>query len=206
MAKKTWAITLTLFVLGLSSCAKPPEKEISQAEKAVESAREASEDSTYAATELRRAEASLAESQREIQTQKERFAIMRSFDHSLELLARVVSEAETARQTALEQKQAAREAAAERLEQAKEALEKARTDLEAAPRGKGTKPDLQALSADLAGIQSQLQEMEEQIEMEKFYQARDKGDSIIAAARDVSQEIQTAQEMRAKILAARRQH
>ena len=54
-----WSSVLVLLVLGIASCAKPPEAEIAQAQAAIDQAK-TKEAAEYAANELRAAEDSLA--------------------------------------------------------------------------------------------------------------------------------------------------
>ncbi len=76
--KRPLALPLVLAALlaGLAACAEPPAAEEQSADQALQAARDA-EAETYAPESLRAADTALQEARTEIQTQNERFAIMR---------------------------------------------------------------------------------------------------------------------------------
>lgn len=73
-----WSGVLLLLVLGLASCAKPPEADMAAAKAAIDDAR-TKEASDYAPAELKAAEDSLASAQSEIDRQQAKFALFRSY-------------------------------------------------------------------------------------------------------------------------------
>ena len=190
-------------MLAVVGCAEPPMEELGRAEKAVQATREA-EARTYARDSLRKAESTLQGAQTEIQTQNERYAILRDYDDAVEQLTTAIREAEAARQEAVEAKEAARLEAEMRLEEARSAVVEAETALAEAPRAKGTKADILALTFDLDGIKVQVIELEAQVAEEEYFDAHDKADSIVVAANEVTAEILAAIEMQAQLMEQRR--
>jgi hypothetical protein len=195
---------LLLAMIGvLSGCAEPPEAEAQRAQEAVQTVRDA-EAATYAPEALRGVETALVEAQQEIQTQNERFAIMRDYEEAEKMLATVQQTAADAREEATAKKEEARLEAETRYETASQSAAAAAAALEEAPRGKGTRADIAALTADLEAIQGELVELVSQIEAEEYFAAQDKADALIASAEAISEEIQIAVETQERILSKRR--
>ncbi|TDI35231.1 MAG: hypothetical protein E2P03_01565 [Acidobacteria bacterium] len=186
-----------------AACAEPPEETAQQAEQDLQAARDA-DAATYAAEELRDARLALEEAQQEIQAQNERFAIMRDYEEAEKKLAGSMEKAHLARETAVENKEAARMAAVAGLELARQAIEEATTALADAPRGKGTRADISALTADLDGVRAEVPALESQIEDEGYFAARDKAAAMAESALAIAEEIKAAVEIEARILAKRR--
>ncbi len=204
MTKRIPALAALAAVLILTTaCAEPPEETMLQAEQELQTARDAESD-TYAAEELRDARLALEEAQLEVQTQNERFAIMRDYEEAEKMLAGAMEKSRLARDAAVERKEEARLAAVESLNLAQQAIEEATVALADAPRGKGTKADISALTADLDGVISQVPALESQIDEEDYFAARDKGASMAESAQAIAEEIKAAVEIEARILAKRR--
>ena len=203
MSKRIPVLATLVAVLVLTTgCAEPPEETMLQADQALQTARDA-EAETYAAEELRDARLALEEAQLEVQTQNERFAIMRDYEDAIKGLENAAQQADATREKADAEKEANRLQAETLLQQARQAVTDADGSLEKAPRGKGTKADIAALSADLDAVRNEIPALEAQISGEEYFGAQDKASSVIAAAQAISQEIEAAVEMQAKILAKR---
>ncbi|MFQ5720172.1 MAG: hypothetical protein ACE5IK_11555 [Acidobacteriota bacterium] len=206
MTQRWRSIVLIMGVgLGLlaGGCAKPPEDDLARAEEALQAVRDA-EGATYAKASLRDVAVALRAAQLEVETQKERFAILRNYDDAKQKLKITMEKAAAARTEAVEAKEAARVEAEDRLEKARAALAAAESSLEEAPRGKGTKADIAALESDVEGIKTQIAALEGQIAAEEYLDAQDKAGSIITAANEVTAEIQAAIDMQAKLMEERR--
>jgi hypothetical protein len=195
-------LLLAMTVL-LAGCAEPPEAEAQRTLEAVQTVRDA-EAETYAPEALRGVETALAEAQQEIQTQNERFAIMRDYEEAEKKLASTQEMATKAREEAVAKKEEARLEAEAGLEAATQAADAATLALEEAPRGKGTRADIAALSADLEVIRGEILEVASQIEAEEYFAAQDKADTLIASSEAISEEIRIAVETQERILSKRR--
>ena len=200
MRRQLFAALVGILLVG---CAEPPVKEAELSEQALQAARDA-DAATYASEALLAAEAALRQAQQEVQTQNERFALLRDYEDAIKGLDDGAQKADAAREKADVEKEANRLQAEALLQQAGQAIADAEGSLEKAPRGKGTKADIAALTADLDAIRNELPELETQITTEEYFGAQDKANSVIAAAQSISQEIEAAVEMQAKILAKRR--
>jgi hypothetical protein len=204
MHKSTVRPLLLLAMAGLlAGCAEPPDAEAQRAQEAVQTVRDA-EAETYAPEALRAVETALADAQQEIQTQNERFAIMRDYEEAEKKLASVGEQATAAREEAIAKKEEARLEAEAGYEAAIQAAEAAAAALDEAPRGKGTRADIAALSADLEAIQGEIAELAGQIEAEEYFAAQDKADALIASSEAISEEIRIAVETQKRILSERR--
>jgi len=203
MRKSTVLPLLLLAMTGLlAGCAEPPDAEAQLTQEAVQTVRDA-EAETYAPEALRGVETALAGAQQEVQTQNERFAIMRDYEEAEKMLTSVQEMATKAREEAVAKKEEARLEAEAGYVAATEAATAATAALEEAPRGKGTRADIAALNADLEVIQGELVELASQIEAEEYFAAQDKADTLIASAEAISEEIQIAVETQARILSKR---
>ena len=109
------ALVLVCLIGPLAGCAAPPTKELSQAEGAIVAARAAGA-ATYAADDLRTAEATLARAQAEVTERDFRAAL----GHALDAIAR----AQVAATTAVEQRVQARLAADQTLDDFASLIEK----------------------------------------------------------------------------------
>ncbi len=131
--KCAWMTTMVVLAaaLSLTACAKPPQVEVEGVAAALTRA-ESAEAATYAADELEQAREAQRAAAAEIDAQGQKFALVRSYDHALELL------------------QAANEAAAAAEQAAAAGRARVKADAEAAVAAIGE--SLTAVDADLAAL------------------------------------------------------
>jgi len=186
---------LFVMALFLTGCASPPDTEMSEAQAALDNARTSAQADTWAPEEYARAKASLDAAKQEIETQGERFGMMRNYDKAKQDLAKVKSEAAAAESAAAANKQKARDEANTKLQEATSAIEAARQSLAAAPVTKDTRVDIQLFTADLDGLDQSLAEVRNMISGEDYKGASVKADTITQTANGISQKLTEAKEL-----------
>jgi len=170
---RTFTAPLVISVLALTAgaCAAPPTAAIDAAETALATARTA-DAAQYAPEDLQEAETAMAALRAELQTQEEKFGLLRSYDKASELAAETTRMSDAAEQQATAERERLREETAEMLAAARAALEESKLLLTEAPRGKGTEADLAALANDLTLVEAALQSAEQEFGGEHYIGAR----------------------------------
>ncbi len=185
-----------LFVVAwlLTGCASPPDAELTEAQAALDNARQSSQAETWAPEEYGRAKASLDAARQEVEAQNDRFGMMRNYDKAKQDLAKVKSEAAAAESAAAANKQRARDESNTKLQDAVASIEAARQALAAAPVTKDTRVDIQLFTADLDGLNQSLDEVRAMITSEDYRGASVKADTITQSANDIMQKLTEARE------------
>lgn len=148
-----------LAALSLAACGGPPQKEIDAAKAALAAAEEAGADA-YAPEAYDKAEAALAQANAEVESQKGKFVLMRSYGRSKQLLRQVAADAEKAKTEAAAGRIQARSDAEAEIASARTALDGAIAAVAGAPAGKDSRGDLQILKGDLEALKGTLSEAE----------------------------------------------
>lgn len=177
--------------LALTGCATEPVEDIQAAESALEDARTA-EAQAYAPDAWEAANDARARLDAELQAQKDRFGLLRSYDNAKNLAAEVKQAAQSASETAMQAKQQARDEATTLMAQAREEYARAQQALDRAPKGKGTQADLAALRADTSGIEPTLAEMQQAFDAQDYLTAKARATAAIEASQRVIQQIEGA--------------
>lgn len=177
--------------LVLTGCATEPVEDIQAAESALEDARTA-EAQAYAPDAWEAANDARARLDAELQAQKDRFGLLRSYDNAKNLAAEVKQAAQSASETAMQAKQQARDEATTLMAQAREEYARAQQALDRAPTGKGTQADLAALRADTSGIEPTLAEMQQAFDAQDYLTAKARATAAIEASQRVIQQIEGA--------------
>lgn len=198
MTKKQILVpVLTLLVPAvLIACAKRPAEELQAADNAIAQARTASV-KEYAADSLQAAEKAYSEMRTEAETQDAKFALTRSYEHTVELADQVKSAADKAIADAARAKEQAKNEASAAIELAMTKLQEAQTELASAPTGKGTKADIDAMKADLAGVESSIQEARAAFDREAYKEVMAKTEAASQGAERVKGAVVMAKEMKA---------
>ncbi|MDX1642724.1 MAG: hypothetical protein R3244_00055 [Thermoanaerobaculia bacterium] len=168
-------VAALLLLLPLTACA-PPEEEITAAENAVAEA-EAAEAPTYAPEAWSEAMETLTAAKTEIETQKAKNFVTRSYKDARELLAQAEQKGRAAVTAAAEEKARATEAAREALDTARQGMEEIRTllaELAECPRQpKGFKKDLELLAGQADAIEAELASAQQTFDDGDIYGATD---------------------------------
>lgn len=185
---------LFVMALFLTGCASPPDAELTEAQAALDNARQTDQADTWAPEEYGRAKASFDAAKTEIEAQNERFGLMRNYDKAKQDLEKAKSEAAAAQTAAAANKQKARDEANTKLQDAVASIEAARQALAAAPVTKDTRVDIQLFTADLDGLDQSLAEVRNMISGEDYRGASVKADTITQSANDIMTKLTEARD------------
>jgi DNA repair exonuclease SbcCD ATPase subunit len=185
---------LFVMALFLTGCASPPDAELTEAQAALDNARQTDQADTWAPEEYGRAKSSLDAAKTEIEAQNERFGVMRNYDKAKQDLDKAKSEAAAAQTAAAANKQKARDEANTKLQDAVASIEAARQALAAAPVTKDTRVDIQLFTADLDGLDQSLAEVRNMISGEDYRGASVKADTITQSANDIMTKLTEARD------------
>ena len=188
------SVGLCLLIGGLAGCAGQPETEMAEAEAALQDARDVAQAEEYAPQEYQDAMAAMDAAKQEIETQNERFAVMRNYDTAQENLAKATTAAREAKKAAQTNKDLARDEADNKVREATAAIEIAREALDKAPVTKDTRPDIQLFNSDLDGLGQSLDQVQELMLSEDYTGASLKAETIAQNANNIARELTEARE------------
>lgn len=185
-------MTTALLALCLlqSGCARAPVDQIHTAEQAVADAR-AAEAAKYATEDFVKLEGQLGLLKKELETQDEKFSLIRDYGKAEQLAATLTSEAQQLIRSSIAKKQEAQEAAARGLQAAQEAISTAQGLVAKAPVGKD-RPAFEAIKHDAEALSLSLQEAQKVLEQGDFLDAQYRAKAIADKARSLSEEIESA--------------
>lgn len=191
-----WSGVLVLLVLGLASCAKPPEAEMSAAQAAIDQAK-TKEAAEYAATELKAAEDSLAAARSEIDRQGAKFALFRSYKVAKAKALAAQTAGTAAADAAVKNKEIARQDAEKSLADAMQAIVDVRALLDSAPgkklmRAKEARQAIEQIKTELDATEASLENVRTAQAQEKFKPAARMAKDAAAKARSLGSEVQAA--------------
>jgi len=173
-------------VIMFSSCAKVPEVEITNAKAAVEAAKAAEAD-RYVTAEYRALNDSLNVAMTEIETQKSKFALLRSYKKANAMLANVMTLSNTVKENAGIRKEEVKNQAQQSLAEATTLVAEVKDLLTKSPKGKEGKEALEAIQNDLVLVEASLGEVSTLINNGDYLTAVDK----VKAANDKAASLKT---------------
>ncbi len=173
-------------VIMFSSCAKVPEVEITNAKAAVEAAKAAEAD-RYVTAEYRALNDSLNVAMTEIETQKSKFALLRSYKKANAMLANVMTLSNTVKENAGIRKEEVKNQAQQSLAEATTLVAEVKDLITKAPKGKEGKEALEAIQNDLVLVEASLGEVSTLINNGDYLTAVDK----VKAANDKAASLKT---------------
>lgn len=180
-------LALALLVVG---CAKPPVEEQNAAKQGLDNARTIAE--KWAPNEWRSAQQAFDDANKEIETQNNRFALMRNYDKAKQMLADAKTAADRAKQAGTDNKEAAKKEAEAKLADAEAAIAAARTALDAAPKTKDTKADIELFKSDLDGLGTSLGDARNMMAQEAYKEVSAKADTVKNQATDIKTKLEEA--------------
>lgn len=191
-----WSGVLVLLVLGLASCAKPPEAEMSAAQAAIDQAKQ-KEAAEYAPQELRAAEDSLAAARSEIDRQNAKFALFRSYKQAKVKAASAQTAGAAAADAAVKNKELARQEAERNLAEATQAIADVRTQLDSPEgkrlvRAKEARQAIEQIRQELDATEASLENVRAAQAQEKYKQAARMAGEATQKARSLGTEVQGA--------------
>jgi hypothetical protein len=198
MRKNLWfGLVLLVGLFLVAGCAKAPQMEIDAAQASLAAAKTA-EAAEYAPRALAGAQDAINAMDAELAAQQKKFALFRSYKHAKELIAAAKTAGDQAAQTAVAEKEKARQEATNLIAQGKASLEEAKAMLAKAPRGKGSQADIKALESDLAAAEMALVDVDNVFASGKFLQAKAKANAAMQQIQNVKNAIQAAIDARTK--------
>jgi hypothetical protein len=191
-----WFGILVLLLMGVASCAKPPEMEIQAAQAALDQAK-VKEATEYASAEYRAAADSLTAANAEIDRQKAKFALFRSYKNATQKALSAKTAAEQAATAAVRNKELARQEAEAALATAVQEIADTRALIDSdlgkrLMRAKEAKQALTQIVADLDAAEATLANVREGIGNERYRVATSMGNEAVAKVQQLRSEVQTA--------------
>ncbi|HSL17078.1 MAG TPA: hypothetical protein VLB51_04155 [Methylomirabilota bacterium] len=174
--RSTIAVAAVAALSILTGCSEPPQAEIDAVKASVQSA-EAADAATYAPAELEAAREAERAAVAEVEAQKAKFVLSRSYEQATGMLADAAAKADDARVAAVTNREEAMAAANDAVEALTGQLTAVEADLAAlgscrrAP--KGFAQDLELMRGKVEALSAQVAELEAQVAAERFLEARD---------------------------------
>ena len=188
-------VPVLVLCAALAGCAQSPVAEIDGAKQALDRARDA-QAPDYAPEAWTAANDAQARLDAELDAQKNKNALFRSYTKAKELASEVKTSAEQAVTLASTGKEKAKTDAATLMSQARDEYAIAEKALASAPKGKGTEADLASLKGNVTGIDGTLAEMQRAFDAGDFIGAKTKAQAAIDASREIVKEIEAAKAQR----------
>jgi hypothetical protein len=182
--------SLIVALLLVAACAQPPTEKLAAAEKAVGDAREAGAP-TYLGEDFTKLEGMLASAKKEVAEQDAKFALLRDYGKSEQLLASITTDAARITTETGKKKEEAKVAATQAQQAAQAAVQAAQALVAKAPAGKD-RAALQAIKADSEGLTASLAEIQKAIDGGDYQGAQAKAKAIQDKAQAISTEVETA--------------
>ena len=168
-------LVLTLPLVLVAGCAKPPQVELDKAKATLNTAGEA-EAATYAPQEWQAAQDAMNAVNAEMEVQANKFALFRSYKKTKELITAAETAATQAEQAGRAGKEKARQEAQAALDAVRTALTDAQNMLaeldKCKRKPKGFKQDMELLQGNLDGLNASLPEVESAMTSEEFLTAK----------------------------------
>lgn len=184
-------VALAGMALLFTSCAKLPEAEITNAKAAVEAAKAAEAD-RYIPAEYRAVQDSLNNAMAEVENQKSKFVLFRSYKKVTVKLNNVVTLANTVKENAGIKKEEVKNEAQQTLAEATALVAEVKELIAKAPKGKEGKEALEAIQSDLALVEASLAEVSTLINNGDYLTALDKVKAASEKATGLKSELEEA--------------
>jgi hypothetical protein len=192
---KNGFLPVLVLSLAFAGCAQSPVAEIDGAKQALDRARE-SQAPDYAPEAWNAANDAQSRLDAELDAQKNKTSLFRSYAKAKDLASEVKTSAERATELAAAGKDKAKTEAAALMGQARDEYALADKALTSAPHGKGTEADLASLKGGVTSIDATLAEMQAAFDAGDYIMAKTKAQAAIDASREVVKEIETAKAQR----------
>ena len=180
----------------LAGCSKEPVLAVQDAEASLTKLQGAGA-AEYAPQALSDAQNAMAQMKAEIEAQKGKFVLFRSFKNAEAMALTAKSTAEAGVVTTEANKAAAKAEAENALAAARAALVEAQRLVAEAPVGKGSELDIKMLQSDLMGVEQSLADADGTLAAGSFNQARTKAQAAMNAANTIAGDVNNAIALRA---------
>jgi hypothetical protein len=189
-------VILIAAIAMFAGCSKEPVLAIQDAEATL-SQLQAAGAAEYAPQALSDAQNAMAQLKAEVEAQKGKFVLFRSFKNAEAMALTAKQTAEAGVQTTEANKAAAKAEAENALAAARAALTEAQALVLAAPVGKGSELDIKMLQSDLMGVEQSLADAEGTLAAGRFNEARTKAQAAMNAANTIAADVNNAIALRA---------
>ena len=180
-------LALAVFLVG---CAKPPVEEQNATRAALDAARPVAE--KWAPNEWRATQQAFDDANKEIETQNNRFALMRNYDKAKQMLTDAKGAADRAQAAGTANKEQAKKEAEQKLTEAETVITEAKAALEKVPKTKDTKADLELFKQDLDGLTTSLNDARNMMAQEAYREVAQKADTVKTQATDIKTKLDEA--------------
>ncbi|PKP41977.1 MAG: hypothetical protein CVT95_12635 [Bacteroidetes bacterium HGW-Bacteroidetes-12] len=182
---------IALFLVVATGCAKLPQVELDAAKAAVENAKSV-EANRYLPTEFNALQDSLNAVNIEIETEKSKLFISRSYKAATEKLSSITAEAEALVTKTEERKAQVRTEVQESFAALTALIQEVKDLLVKAPRGKEGKAALEAIQTDITVIEASVNEINTLVSNGDYLTAQDKVNASKAKAEAIKAELEAA--------------
>jgi membrane-associated HD superfamily phosphohydrolase len=180
---------LSLLILVVAGCAKPPQTDIDSAKQSIDQAAAVKD---YAPQQYQAANEAWNTLQTELQAQDSKFALFRSYKNAKEMAAAAKAAGDKALSDGNAAKEKAKNDCTQMMTDAQTALDDAKALLEKAPKGKGEKEAIEALKAELTAAETSLADANSAFQAGNYLQAKAKLQSVMNSANEVKTQVQAA--------------
>ncbi|MFH1312436.1 MAG: hypothetical protein ABIJ00_04335 [Candidatus Eisenbacteria bacterium] len=181
-------VVCLVFIVG---CGEAPVEQIAGAQDAIERAK-AAEAETYAADAYKMAADTLLAALAAKQEADSKFKLLRSYNGTERLVARVEVLANEAASRARVEKERIRLEITDLLSSTRAVVDSAQIAIQTAPKGKGSKAEIELMKSELAAANAALAEAQADFETDRFAPAKAKLQAATDKARRISEEIAAA--------------
>ncbi len=186
------AVLVVVFAMTLMmGCAKVPQQELDAAKAALDAAK-AVEADRYAPELYNAVKDSLNAINAEVEKQNSKFALFRSYSKAKTMLAAALAAANTAKDTAVANKEKVKAEATDLLAKIGPAMDDVKKLMKKAPRGKEGKAALEAMNAELTAVEASVGEANTAMTNGDFLTARDKVQASLQKVASINEELQQA--------------
>jgi hypothetical protein len=184
-------VALAGMALIFTSCAKLPEMEMTNAKAAVDAAKAAEAD-RYVPAEYRALQDSLNTAMTEVENQKSKFVLFRSYKKVTVKLNNIIAQGNTVKENAGIRKEEVKNQAQQTLAEATTLITEVKDLILKAPKGKEGKEALEAIQSDLALVEASLAEVSTLINNGDYLTALDKVKAANDKAASLKAELEEA--------------
>lgn len=192
MVKKFLFIMLPLIMsVVFWGCAKVPQVEIDNAQAAMEAAKSAEAD-RYLASEFNALQDSLTTALADVEAQKSKFALTRSYSSATEKLVQITQNADSLKGMVVARKEQLRAEVNQKVIEYANVLKETKALLAKAPRGKETRAVIESMNNDIKAIDASFAEVKTFLDKDDVLSAKERVDSSIAKLQAIQNELNAA--------------
>jgi ribosome-associated translation inhibitor RaiA len=180
-----------IFVFGamFSGCGEAPTGDLDAAKAALAEAKAAEAD-RYASDEYNTASNALTEAETELTKQNAKFAMMRNYQQSKQLINSAMTAAQTAKDAAAANKERVRAEAEKAVADAQTAVTEVKTMIASAPKDRELKTSLATIQNELSMTEAALADVTMTVSSGDYLKAREQATTTLASVNAIKDELQ----------------